>query len=93
MKHHSGVSERIASVILQRFAIMKNLVTSAQYTPQQLLAADQFHPNDFSYGCLGSHMAQALQGEVADIAKAVAKKKYPAEAAKQAGAVAPVPVH
>jgi hypothetical protein len=74
---------------------MKNLVTSAQYTPQQLLAADQFHPNDFSYGCLGSLMAEALQSEVAPAAKAkaVANKKYPAEAAKQAGAVAPMPVH
>jgi acyl-CoA thioesterase-1 len=79
--------------ILQRFAIMKNLVTSAQFTPQQLLAADQFHPNDMSYGCLGRIMADALQGEVGDLAKTVAKKKYPAEAAKQAGAVAPLPVH
>jgi hypothetical protein len=37
-------------------------------------------------------MAEALQGEVAAPAKAVAKK-YPAEPAKQAGAVAPLPVH
>ena len=87
------IAEQRRIPILQRFAIMKNLVTSAQYTPQQLLAADQFHPNDFSYGCLGRFMAEALQGEVADVGKAVAKKKYPAEAAKQAGAVAPVPVH
>jgi lysophospholipase L1-like esterase len=79
--------------IMQRFAIMKHLVTSAQFTPQQLLAADLFHPNDFSYGCLGRIMAEALQGEVIDGAKAVATKKYPAEAAKQAGAVAPLPVH
>jgi lysophospholipase L1-like esterase len=86
------IAEQRRIPILQRFAIMKNLVTSAQYTPQQLLAADQFHPNDFSYGCLGSLMAEALQGEVAAPAKAVAKK-YPAEPAKQAGAVAPMPVH
>jgi lysophospholipase L1-like esterase len=78
--------------ILQRFAIMKNLVTSAQFTPQQLLAADQFHPNDYSYGCLGKLMADALQGEVRNAPK-VAKQKYPAEPAKQAGAVAPLPVH
>jgi lysophospholipase L1-like esterase len=48
------IAEQRHIPILQRFAIMKNLVTSAQYTPQQLLAADQFHPNDFSYGCLGA---------------------------------------
>jgi lysophospholipase L1-like esterase len=79
--------------ILQRFAIMKHLVTSAQFTPQQLLAADLFHPNDLSYRCLGRIMADALQGEVKDVTKAMAQKKYPAETAKQAGAVAPLPVH
>ena len=60
--------------IMQRFAIMKHLVTSAQFTPQQLLAADLFHPNDLSYGCLGRIMAEALQGEVIDGAKAVARR-------------------
>jgi lysophospholipase L1-like esterase len=76
--------------IVQRYAIMKHLVTSAQFTPRQLLAADLFHPNDVTYGCLGRLMADALQGEVARRAERV---KYPAEPKKQAGAVAPVPVH
>jgi acyl-CoA thioesterase-1 len=51
--------------ILQRFAIMKHLVTSAQFTARQLLAADLFHPNDLTYGCLGHMLADALQDEVA----------------------------
>jgi hypothetical protein len=38
-------------------------------------------------------MAEALQGEVKDFAKTVAQRKYPAEPAKQAGAVTPLPVH
>jgi lysophospholipase L1-like esterase len=80
--------------ILQRYAIMKHLVTSAQFTPQQLLAKDLFHPNDLSYGCLGRMMADALQGEFVDFAKAAPRpKKYPAEPAKQAGAAIPIPVH
>lgn len=88
------IAEQRRIPILQRFAIMKHLITSAQYTPQQLLAADQFHPNDISYGCLGRMMADALQGEVdSPPPKAVAKKKYPAEPAKQAGAAATLPVH
>ncbi len=69
--------------ILQRFAIMKHLVTSAQFTVQQLLASDLFHPNDLTYGCLGSMLADALQSEVARTKRA----QYPAEPAKQAGAV------
>ncbi len=87
------VAEQRRVPILQRFAIMKNLVTTAQFTAQQLLAADLFHPNDYSYGCLGQLMADALQGEVANGPKTALQKKYPAEPAKQAGAAAPLPVH
>ena len=76
--------------ILQRYAIMKHLVTSAQFTPRQLLAADLFHPNDVTYGCLGRLMADALQGQVG---RRTEPAKYPAEPKKQAGAVAPVRVH
>ena len=76
--------------ILQRFAIMKYLVTSAQYTPQQLLAPDLFHPNDFTYGCLGRFLADALQDEVGR-SKAAKLAPVPARA-KEAGAVAGNPV-
>jgi lysophospholipase L1-like esterase len=75
--------------ILQRFAIMKHLVTSAQFTPRQLLASDLFHPNDLTYGCLGRLLADAMQGEVGQIGRV----KYPAERAKQAGEVVRIPVH
>ena len=46
--------------LLSRFSIMKHLVDSAQFTPAQLLAPDQFHPNDLSYNCLGNLMADAI---------------------------------
>ncbi len=75
--------------IVQRYAIMKHLVTSAQFTARQLLAKDLFHPNDLTYGCLGRLLADALQGEVGRIDRV----KYPAEPAKQAGEVARIPVH
>jgi acyl-CoA thioesterase I len=76
--------------IVQRYAIMKHLVTSAQFTPRQLLAKDLFHPNDVTYGCLGRLMADALQSEVA---RPSVRAKYPADSSKQAGSVTPVPVH
>lgn len=79
--------------ILQRYAIMKHLVTSAQFTARQLLAKDLFHPNDVTYGCLGRLMADALQGEVVRGVERVERVKYPADRAKQAGSVTPVPVH
>jgi hypothetical protein len=84
------IAETRGVPIVQRFAIMKHLVTSAQFTAQQLLAADLFHPNDVTYGCLGHLMADALQGEVA---RGIDRARYPAESTKQAGAVANLPVH
>ncbi len=76
--------------IVQRYAIMKHLVTSAQFTARQLLAKDLFHPNDVTYGCLGRLMADALQGEVV---RGTVRVKYPPDRAKQAGSVVPAAVH
>jgi acyl-CoA thioesterase-1 len=76
--------------LVRRYAIMKHLVTSAQFTARQLLAADLFHPNDVTYGCLGRLMAQALQD---DVARGKERMRYPAEPAKRAGTVQPAPVH
>ncbi len=70
--------------IMQRFAIMKHLVTSAQYTARQILAADQFHPNDLSYGCLGHMLADALQGELADMRGSKAVADLPSNSAPRA---------
>ena len=56
------IAEQRRIPIMQRFAIMKHLVTTAQFTPQQLLAADLFHPNDLSYGCLGQHHGRSPAG-------------------------------
>ena len=47
-----------------RFDIMKHLVKSGQYTSSQLLAPDNFHLNDLSYGCLADLMADAIEEQV-----------------------------
>ncbi|KWT66166.1 Lipolytic enzyme, G-D-S-L family precursor [Hyphomicrobium sulfonivorans] len=86
------IAEQRGIPVLRRYAIMKHLVSSAQYTPQQLLAADGFHLSDTGYGCLGRIVAEALQDEVGDAftpQKAVVQMKYPAEAAKRAGTLKP----
>ena len=54
------VAREKAVPIVSRYAIMKHLVDSAQYTPAQLLAPDGFHPNDLSYSCLGNILADAI---------------------------------
>jgi lysophospholipase L1-like esterase len=67
--------------LLQRYAIMKHFVMSARYAPQDLLAPDLFHPNDFSYACLGNVLADALQDEVTRTPDA----KRPVAPTRQAG--------
>ena len=43
---------------------MKHLVKSGQHTPEQLLAPDNFHLNDLSYGCLADLMADAIEEQI-----------------------------
>jgi acyl-CoA thioesterase I len=47
--------------VLHRFDIMKYWVTSAQFSPDELLAPDQFHPNDLTYGCLADLLADSIE--------------------------------
>jgi lysophospholipase L1-like esterase len=47
--------------VLHRFEIMKYWVTSAQFSPDQLLAPDHFHASDLTYGCLADLLADSIQ--------------------------------
>lgn len=47
--------------VLHRFQIMKYWVTSLQFSPDQLLAPDHFHPNDLTYGCLADLLADSIE--------------------------------
>ena len=58
------VAERQKVALFQRYAIMKHLVNSGQHTPEQLLAPDNFHLNDLSYGCLADLMADAIEVQI-----------------------------
>jgi lysophospholipase L1-like esterase len=85
------IAEAAKVPIMQRFAIMKHLVTSAQFTPRELLASDLFHPNDLSYGCLGRMLADALQGEVIDSRRTVKLPAAPRARQADAAAGSPLP--
>jgi lysophospholipase L1-like esterase len=47
--------------VLHRFEIMKYWVASSQFSPDQLLAPDHFHPNDLTYGCLADLLADSIE--------------------------------
>jgi lysophospholipase L1-like esterase len=46
--------------LLRRYEIMQHMVTSSQFSVEELLAPDKFHLNDTSYRCLGAAVADAL---------------------------------
>jgi len=59
--------------LLRRYEIMQHMVTSSQYSLDELLAPDKFHLNDTSYRCLGAAVADALaQGLLPMAVKATA---------------------
>ena len=64
LKAMRQVAEKHKVPLFQRFAIMKHLVKSGQHTPEQLLAPDNFHLNDLSYGCLADLMADAIEEQI-----------------------------
>lgn len=58
------VSDAERVPLFRRFAIMKHLVVSGQHTSEELLAPDNFHLNDLSYGCLADLMADAIDERI-----------------------------
>ena len=58
------VAEQHKVPLFQRFSIMKHLVKSGQHTTEELLAPDNFHLNDLSYGCLADLMADAIEDQI-----------------------------
>jgi lysophospholipase L1-like esterase len=58
------VAEAEKVPLFRRFAIMKHLIKSGQHTSEELLAPDNFHLNDLSYGCLADLMADAIEERI-----------------------------
>lgn len=59
-----AVAEQHKVAIFSRYAVMKHLVKSGQHTPEQLLAPDNFHLNDLTYGCLADLMADSIEEQL-----------------------------
>jgi acyl-CoA thioesterase-1 len=60
-----SVAEEEKIPLFRRFLIMKHFLKSGQYTSDQLLAPDNFHLNDLSYGCLAMLLADAIEHQLA----------------------------
>jgi lysophospholipase L1-like esterase len=63
-----GEAAALTSVsVFRRFGIMSALIDSGRYQPEDLLAPDQFHLNDFTYGCLAHVLAEGLSQHLAPL--------------------------
>lgn len=59
-----AASEAHGIALFQRYAIMRHMVRSGQHSPEELLAPDNFHLNDLSYGCLADLMADGIEDQL-----------------------------
>jgi len=50
--------------VFRRYAIMRHVIASGQYSVDEFLWKDKFHLNDVSYGCLAELMADAVAAEI-----------------------------
>jgi lysophospholipase L1-like esterase len=46
--------------VFRRFAVMQHLVSSGQYTMDEVVSRDGLHLNDVSYGCIARLLADSL---------------------------------
>lgn len=67
--------------ILNRYGIMKHFIDTARYSVRELLASDEFHQNDFSYGCVSNLLADAIEDRLA--APAMRRADVPGDASGQ----------
>jgi len=54
------VSNDLHIAVFQRFAVMRYLVTSGQYSIDDIITRDQLHMNDVSYHCIAHLLADSL---------------------------------
>ena len=59
-----AAAEAHGAGLFQRYAIMRHMVRSGQHSPEDLLAPDNFHLNDLSYGCLADLMAEGIEDQL-----------------------------
>jgi acyl-CoA thioesterase I len=54
------VASDLKVAVFNRYAVMRHWVTSGQLTMDEMVARDQLHMNDVSYGCIARVLAEAV---------------------------------
>jgi acyl-CoA thioesterase-1 len=62
----AAVAHELAVPVFRRFALMRHWIDTGVFDMTGMVAADELHMNDASYGCLAQKLADAL---VADLAR------------------------
>ena len=64
LKVMRDVAEAAKIPLFRRHSVMRHLLASGQYTSAELLAPDNFHLNDLSYGCLARLIAEGIADQI-----------------------------
>jgi acyl-CoA thioesterase-1 len=59
-----AIAEQHRIPVFRRYAIMKYLIASGQYSIEKFLWRDKFHLNDLSYSCVAELMAAAVKERI-----------------------------
>jgi acyl-CoA thioesterase-1 len=54
------VSRSQGVAVIDRYSLMKRWISSGKYQVSEVLASDRFHPNDFTYRCMGQIAADLI---------------------------------
>jgi len=61
----AAVGHELGVPVFRRFALMRHWIASGAFDMAGMIAADELHMNDASYGCLAQKLADALLADVA----------------------------
>lgn len=61
----AAIGHELGVPVFRRFALMRHWIASGAFEMADMIAADELHMNDASYGCLAQKLADALLGDVA----------------------------
>jgi acyl-CoA thioesterase I len=56
----AGVANETNVAVFQRFAVMRHLISSGQYSMQEIISSDGLHMNNESYSCIARLLADSL---------------------------------
>jgi hypothetical protein len=56
----SAMAHEMNVAVFRRFVVMQHLISSGQYTMEDIISSDGLHMNDVSYSCIAGLLADSI---------------------------------